>query len=106
MNRKCWCDWPECDEFHETLKSLAPEDDVWNQDIKRFRFGESLPKLTEKKRAAYSAMHRCVAHPTQFKKNLFLRSYYFPRSLLHWQRQNPTKQFSTTLKTSETRLID
>ena len=51
-------------------------------------------------------MHRCVAHPTEFKKNLFLRSFHFPRSLLHWQRQNPTVQFSTTLKTSETRLIE
>ena len=46
ITRKCWCDWPECDEFHEKLKSLAPKDDVWNQDIKRFRFGESLSKLT------------------------------------------------------------
>ena len=57
MTRKCRCSWDECDSFHEKLKVLLPEDDIWNKEIIRFRFGDNLSVLTDKKRAAYSAMH-------------------------------------------------
>ena len=106
MNRSCWCDWPECNSFDEKLKSLAHKDDVWNMPIIQYRYRESVPKMTEKKRAAYSAMHRCVANESEFKKTTYLRPYHFPRSLLHWRNDNPKVQLCTSLKKSDTNIIE
>ena len=79
---------------------------MWNTKAIRFRFTkDSIAELSIKSRAVYSSLGRCISIDDSFHKNVHLRPFHFPRSLMEWRRLNPKKGFLTSLSQQDVECI-
>ena len=108
-HRRCYCDWPQCESFFNSIKSGALSNHPWNAKTIRVQFKQRLPsELTSKAFTFLKSVHKHLRSNEVIlvvPSSISIHPHHFPTALLEWKSQNPKIGIVTPLTLTQARLI-
>ena len=106
----CYCNWPECENYHSLILAEAPAGHFWRLPPIRIQFKEKDPsKMTISKSAFWQSIVRHLRSGEKFSSSpseLFIYPHHFPSSFWEWNVKQPmNKNICTPLSKSDAAMV-